>query len=324
MNRVGSKGVVRRIAAALVLSAAPFVAVERGEAACSPDPLVNNATATCTDATTNQSGINGLRTGAETGVTITVDPTAGATVNRQVPSRELPSIAISDGTINNRVPFRENQTVLTLGGLPSAILARLPAPWVLASLLAGPTVVNKRRAVHFCWERWASHPVKPTVTNAGVVEATGTGGVAISQSAGIALTPTNCQYRSYPFDPNGDFTITNWRHTDQQQRRHNRANGTAASPSKCQHDPEQYRRLPGTIRPMARTASRSRATPAGDFRSINVTSNRRHDLGRHGCRQHRRHCYRRQQRCRHRHGHQLRHHSGEQHRHRHRWSVDAG
>src|SRR6185437_9124413 len=105
MNRVGSKGVVRRIAAALVLSAAPFVAVDRAHAqanSCTPATSAatpaNNTTVTCTGTVTNQNDPNGYGTGTETGVTVNVqgaDPVAG-TPAATVTGTSI-GIAISDG-----------------------------------------------------------------------------------------------------------------------------------------------------------------------------------------------------------------------------------
>jgi hypothetical protein len=109
MNRVGSKGVVRRIAAALVLSVAPFAIVDRAHAqanSCTPATSAatpaNNTTVTCTGTVTNQNDPNGYGTGTETGVTVNVqgaDPVAG-TPAATVTGTSI-GIAISDGTINN-------------------------------------------------------------------------------------------------------------------------------------------------------------------------------------------------------------------------------
>src|SRR5262245_37450571 len=47
-NKVAPNKIVSTLAPALVLLTAPFIAIERVEAACSPDPLVSGGTASCT------------------------------------------------------------------------------------------------------------------------------------------------------------------------------------------------------------------------------------------------------------------------------------
>src|SRR5262245_6273212 len=56
----------------------PF-SLERVQAACAPEPPVDNATATCTNTTTNQSGMNGYGTIFLSNNTITVQPGASVT-----------------------------------------------------------------------------------------------------------------------------------------------------------------------------------------------------------------------------------------------------
>lgn len=75
--------------AALAILAAPFVAMERAEAACTATtPTVID----CTGTTTNSP--NGFGTGTETGLTINVQP--GATV-----SGTQSGVVLDDGTVNN-------------------------------------------------------------------------------------------------------------------------------------------------------------------------------------------------------------------------------
>jgi fibronectin-binding autotransporter adhesin len=206
MNRFGSKGVVRRIAAALVLSAAPLVAVERAEAACSPDPLVNNATATCTDATANQSGNNGYGTGAETGVTINVDPTAGTTGTATVTGTSI-GIAIGDGTINNAGTISGGSDGLFLSGTVNNSGSILSATGI-GIFVGGATrtVNNSATGTISAGSDGIGSGNNLTVTNAGVIEATGTGGVAIAP-AGSSLTLTNSSTGVIRSNQTGGFAV---------------------------------------------------------------------------------------------------------------------
>jgi len=88
---------LRGTAALALLIAAPFAAIERAEAACTPAtsaaaPASN--TVTCTGATLNQNNPTGYGTGTETGITVNVQPGASVT-------GDSISIWLHDGTINN-------------------------------------------------------------------------------------------------------------------------------------------------------------------------------------------------------------------------------
>jgi outer membrane autotransporter protein len=94
MNRAGANTVVCRVAAALMLSTAPFVAIERAGAACTPAAPVNNVSVDCTGTTEDQNPPNGYGTGTETGVTINVHP--GAKVGGS-----LNAIFVATGTVTS-------------------------------------------------------------------------------------------------------------------------------------------------------------------------------------------------------------------------------
>src|SRR6187551_1804872 len=94
MNGGGANKLLRRVAAALALSTAPFAAVERANAACTPTAP---ATIDCTGATTDQNPPNGFGTGTETGITVNVQ--LGASVTSTATAGF--GILLSDGTINN-------------------------------------------------------------------------------------------------------------------------------------------------------------------------------------------------------------------------------
>src|SRR5215813_10226867 len=83
MNRAEANTLVCRVAAALMLSTAPFVAVERAGAACdqvtSAAAPINNTAVNCSGTTTDANPPNGWGTGVETGDTITVQFGASVT-----------------------------------------------------------------------------------------------------------------------------------------------------------------------------------------------------------------------------------------------------
>src|ERR1700751_745416 len=102
MNRFALNGVVRRVATALMLSTAPFVAVERAGAACdqvtSAAAPINNTAVTCSGPTTDANPPNGWGTGIGTGDTITVQSGASVTSTSTITGNGL---NVFDGTINN-------------------------------------------------------------------------------------------------------------------------------------------------------------------------------------------------------------------------------
>src|SRR5437879_5386070 len=68
-----------RIICVLAFLIAALVAIGRAEAACSPNAPVNNASITCFGVTKGQNGNAGYGTSADTGNTITVQPSASVT-----------------------------------------------------------------------------------------------------------------------------------------------------------------------------------------------------------------------------------------------------
>ncbi len=102
-KKIGSKKIVWRVAAALMVSTAPFVAIQHVHAqttpACTPatatDAPVNGQTVTCTGGIiTNQNDPNGYGTGVETGNTIIVDPSTTVTGTSV-------GISVNDATVTN-------------------------------------------------------------------------------------------------------------------------------------------------------------------------------------------------------------------------------
>ncbi len=71
-TKPGSNLRIGNRAFALALLAAPFVAADRAEAACTPASPVNNATVTCTGTTNGQNGANGYGQSTDNGNTINV------------------------------------------------------------------------------------------------------------------------------------------------------------------------------------------------------------------------------------------------------------
>ena len=108
MDRARLCVVVQRLASALMLSTAPFVAIERASADCTPATSaanpVTNTTVTCSGATTNQNTVGiqifGYGTGNETGVTINVQSGASVTSDGGT-SNASAGIFVSDEIVNN-------------------------------------------------------------------------------------------------------------------------------------------------------------------------------------------------------------------------------
>jgi outer membrane autotransporter protein len=156
MNRAEVNIVMRRVAAALLLSSAPFVAAERAYAICDPPAPANNTTVNCTGTTQDQNPGTpaGYGTGTETNATINVgtaqDPTA--TVIGTLSN----GILVHDATVNN---------FGTVTGFSSGIE-------VDAVLIAG--VVE---------------PGRVTVNNSGTIQ--GTNNVGIVGRSGSMVTVTN-------------------------------------------------------------------------------------------------------------------------------------
>ena len=94
MNRARSNSLLCRVVAALSLLGAPFVAVDRAEAMCSPASPVSNAAVDCTGATLNGSGNAGHGSQIDNNNTITVQP--GATV-----TGDLIGLLFASGTVIN-------------------------------------------------------------------------------------------------------------------------------------------------------------------------------------------------------------------------------
>src|SRR5262245_11437422 len=109
MNPGRTSGLVRRLAAALMLSSAPFVVIERAVAACDPPTSAaspaNNGTVTCsgTDVNQNTSGPAnfGYGTGNETGITVNVQSGASVTGTPGQFPLQTSGIFVGDGTVNN-------------------------------------------------------------------------------------------------------------------------------------------------------------------------------------------------------------------------------
>ena len=171
MNGEGANKLLRRVAAALALSTAPFAAVERAGAACTPTAP---ATIDCTGTTTDQNPPNGFGTGTETGITVNVQ--AGASVTSTATANGS-GIRLSDGTINNLgavtgvfgLGLTNGGTVFNSGTITATSADSIISIGSLSVTNSGD-VIGVKSGVAI-----TSNSSSTTVTNNGLIQATAEG-----------------------------------------------------------------------------------------------------------------------------------------------------
>ncbi|MEO8320079.1 MAG: hypothetical protein ABI561_17350, partial [Bradyrhizobium sp.] len=159
-----NRRLLRISAPALLL--APWLVVERAEAACSPPAPVNGAIVTCTGATDNANGTIGYGSATDTGNTINV--TAGSSV-----TGTNSGIVLSQGAINN-AGFIVSGSSMTDGATGITAFQDL-------NLNNGGGGVGTNTIAAFGINAIAVKGLGTVnIANAGTIEANGTNGIAIA------------------------------------------------------------------------------------------------------------------------------------------------